>query len=109
MSAFNIIKSSQQISDVLSKGKKIQSPLLTLFICKATDRDPQGRVAFIAGKKLGNAVWRNRAKRVLRAAFREAGVSIAGQDVIFMAKKSTPEAGSTAVSIEIARLLKNAQ
>ena len=48
-----------------------------------------GRAAFVAGKKLGNAVWRNRAKRRMRAACRAANASRPGYDIVFLAKKST--------------------
>lgn len=54
--------------------------------------DRNGRVAFIAGKKLGNAVWRNRAKRRMREACREVGGPFSGYDVAFVARKSTTEA-----------------
>jgi ribonuclease P protein component len=48
-----------------------------------------GRAAFVAGKKLGNAVWRNKAKRRLRSICRELGGPLDGYDMIFLAKKST--------------------
>lgn len=106
MSAKHIIKSSEEISEILKKGKKYHSPLLTLFIRETPEhRDPSGRVAFIAAKRLGNAVWRNRSKRVLRASLRIAHIDYSGHDIILMAKHSTQEAGSSAVSIEIVRLL----
>ena len=54
---------------------------------------PGGRVAFIAGKKLGNAVWRNRAKRRMRALCRDLGGPWEGRDVIFLAKSGL--AGAT--------------
>ena len=106
MSAKHIIKSSEEISEILKKGKKYHSPLLTLFIRETPEhRDPSGRVAFIAAKRLGNAVWRNRSKRVLRAALRTSYVDYSGYDIILMAKKATQEAGSLEVSKEIVRLL----
>ena len=46
-----------------------------------------GRVAFIAGKRNGNAVWRNAAKRRLRALCRDLGGPWPNFDVIFLAKK----------------------
>jgi ribonuclease P protein component len=59
------------------------------------ERVPQhgqrGRVAFIAGKKLGNAVWRNRAKRRMRALCRDLKGPWDGYDVIFLAKPRTNE------------------
>lgn len=52
---------------------------------------PCGRVAFIAGKKHGGAVWRSAAKRRLRAIARDMGAPWAGYDVVFVAKKATTE------------------
>ena len=49
--------------------------------------DHNGRVAFIAGKKLGNAVWRNKAKRRMREVCRDVGGPFPGFDVAFVAKK----------------------
>ena len=51
-----------------------------------------GRVAFIAGKKLGNAVWRNRAKRRMRALCKDLNGPFPGYDVIFLARSSVSEA-----------------
>ena len=48
-----------------------------------------GRVAFVAGKKLGNAVWRNRAKRRMRAAYQALDIDLAGRDVVFVANRNT--------------------
>lgn len=46
-----------------------------------------GRVAFIAGKKSGNAVWRNSAKRRMREICRALGGPWEGADVLLVAKK----------------------
>ena len=51
-----------------------------------------GRAAFIAGKKLGNAIWRNRAKRRMRAVLRDIGGAPEGYDLVIIAKRSTNEA-----------------
>lgn len=89
------IKSSAEISQLFSTGKRIKTPYLTLIVGEHTSdsdraKDVQhgrcGRVAFIAGKKLGNAVWRNRAKRRMRALCLNTGGPWAGKDVIFLAR-----------------------
>ncbi len=45
-----------------------------------------GRVAFIAGKRLGNAVWRNGAKRRMRAICHDLHNDWDGYDVLFVAR-----------------------
>lgn len=64
-----------------------------------TEAEPPAavRVAFIAGKKLGNAVLRNRLRRRLRAAYRLQKTEIAavlpqGCELALMAKKTLLEA-----------------
>ena len=106
MSAKHTIKSSQEIVRVLKEGKRYNHALLTLYILKTPEyRDPSGRVAYIAGKKLGGAVWRNRSKRVLRAACRFIGGPVPHHDILLVAKKTTEPAGSTDVGIAIKTLL----
>lgn len=66
----------------------MNTPELSLIALRSGNQhDPAGRVAFIAGKKLGNAVWRNRAKRRMREACREVGGPFPGYDVAFVARK----------------------
>lgn len=47
----------------------------------------QGRCAFVAGKKLGVAPFRNRCKRVMREAARGLGAPWSGYDVVFNARR----------------------
>lgn len=88
------IKSSADISRLFSEGKRLKTPYLTIIIGeeedspRASQHDHQGRVAFIAGKKLGNAVWRNASKRRMREICRALGGPWPGYDVIFLAKSS---------------------
>lgn len=80
------IKSREDISDLFSNGKRLHTPYLTLIVLPTKQHGPRGRVAFIAGKKLGNAVWRNGAKRRMRAVCRELGGPWSDLDVVFLAK-----------------------
>lgn len=68
-------------------------PLVTALVRETPEgRGPQGRVAFIAGKRMGGAVLRNRAKRVLRAAVDRAGGPWPGHDVVLIARERTATA-----------------
>lgn len=61
---------------------------MTLIVLKTKEHGPSGRVAFIAGKKNGNAVWRNAAKRRMRALCSELEGPWPGFDIIFLAKRN---------------------
>jgi len=82
----NTVKSGTDISFIFDKGRRYSTPYLTLIVLE-NQHDPRGRVAFIAGKKLGNAVWRTTAKRRMRGVCRDLGGLFSGYDVIFLAKK----------------------
>ena len=86
------IKSNADINLLFNKGKRVNTPELSLIVlCNEGQHDREGRVAFIAGKKLGNAVWRNKAKRRMREACRELGGPFPGYDVAFVARKNVTE------------------
>lgn len=84
------IKSNLEVSCLFKNGRYLSNKYLTLIITTNTnEHDQQGRVVFIAGKKLGNAVWRNQAKRRMRAISYDLGGPWLGYDVGFVAKAHT--------------------
>ena len=92
------IKSSADISTLFAQGKRSHTSYLTLIVLRnEKQHDPCGRVAFIAGKKLGNAVWRNAAKRRMREICRSNGGPWVGYDVIFLAKSNILKASYSKV------------
>lgn len=92
------IKSNAEISLLFTHGKRLHTPYLTFIVVRnEKQHDPSGRAAFIAGKKLGNAVWRNGAKRRMRAICRELGGPWRGYDVIFLAKSNIVRASYSKV------------
>ena len=104
------IKSSSDISYIFSNGKRYNTSALTILVLE----DPQqhghlGRVAFIAGKKSGNAVWRNSAKRRMRAICHDLGGPWAGYDVIFLAKSGIMRSSYSKVHTACAETLKRAE
>jgi ribonuclease P protein component len=99
------IRSTREIDEIFRSARKTAGPLaIALVAATETGRDHNGRVAFVAGKKIGNAVKRNRAKRVLREAARASGAPWAGFDVVLIARPATVAASGTEV-IEAVRQL----
>lgn len=76
------------------------------FIVLESQHDPNGRVAFIAGKKNGNAVWRNAAKRRMRALCAELGGPWGGFDVIALARRGLLKVSYQKLLTEAARAIK---
>lgn len=103
------IKSSREIDHVFRTGRRQADPLVIALVAPTPPgRDRFGRVAFIAGKKLGGAVTRNRAKRLLRAAARAAGAPWEGHDVLLIARADTLKYSSSLLEGAIVRTLKKA-
>lgn len=101
-----LIKSSNEIGQVLKEGQRIRSSFFTIYSNKTpAQRDQHGRVAFIAGKKHGNAVWRNRSKRLLRAAFQEAGFNLPGLDIVIIANGNIHDSNSRILAEELSTKL----
>ena len=61
--------SNKQFREVLSHKKRFSNDLLTLYI--AENNCGRARLGVSAGKSLGNAVVRNRLKRLVREIFRQ--------------------------------------
>lgn len=83
------VKSNSEISYIFSHGKQYHTKAIKLLVLQSSlQHGSQGRVAFIAGKKNGNAVWRNSAKRRMREVCRVLGGPWCGKDIVFIAKKN---------------------
>lgn len=87
------LKSSREIDAVFQSGRRYATQTMVALIAETPEgRGPSGRVAFMAGKKLGTAVLRNRSKRVLREAVRRVGGPWPGYDVVLIARPRTAAA-----------------
>jgi len=67
----------------LKTGEVVRTPFFRMHY-RLGDGPP--RVAFLAGRRVGGAVQRNRARRVLREAYRTSGVDLPGiETLVFVA------------------------
>ena len=85
---------------MLSVGRAAHGRRLVVFRAPGT-----GSYALVAGRKVGNAVQRNRARRVMRAAWREVGTTDPRQDVVIVARAAIAGATSPELVSEIEELL----
>ena len=87
------ITSKVDIERLFREGTRTSSTAATVLVAPTPEaRDQHGRVLFVAGRRIGGAVARNRAKRVLREAARRGGAPWPGLDVALLARPTTPTA-----------------
>ena len=101
------IKSKADFGKVFSNGRRANGRLVRITALRTGDPD-SGRVAFVAAKRLGNAVWRNRAKRVLREAARMAGLPRQGFSIILFSTPRTHDAHPEEVARNLGKLVEEA-
>lgn len=89
------------------KGKSYVCPFVVVYALKNPDN--KIRLGITAGKKIGKAVKRNRAKRVITAAFFTCLPNLkSGYDFIIVARSKILEANSTVVAEAMKKILKKA-
>lgn len=83
------------------KGRRVNTPHFVLVVSLGVSSDSPARLGITASKKVGNAVRRNRLKRVIRAAFRQLGGLLPpGHDLVVICKSDDPELGTETVVSE---------
>jgi ribonuclease P protein component len=105
------IKSKQEFEKVFSRGRRYGHPLVRMTVFRVDEgmSDRAGKVAFVAAKRLGNAVFRNRCKRVLREAARSCDMPVEGTHIILFATHATHDSSPAEVSKAIRKLLNKAR
>ena len=100
------IRRNSEFGRVYARGKSYVNPALVLYVLKT--RGKKTRVG-LATKKVGHAVQRNRARRVMKAAIDEhLDYNIGGYDLVFVARAMTPKLKSWQVSSVVAKLFAQA-
>lgn len=78
------IRRRAEFQQIYARGTRISGRCYTLFI--QPNRQAIGRLGIAATKKLGGAVVRNRAKRLVREVFRRSGIA-PGFDIIVVPRR----------------------
>jgi ribonuclease P protein component len=101
------LRQGSDFQRVWDKGKAWSHPLVILRAhANGTEKS---RFGFVVGKKVGKAVERNRAKRLMREAVRLRLPEIAqGWDVVLIARRGAEEAEYKAVAAAVSGLLRRA-
>lgn len=87
------IKENREFRRAYHRGKCHASPALVTYVLK---RRGFLRIGITTGKKVGNAVARSRARRIIRAAWRAVLPEVCGSaDIVFVARARTPMLKST--------------
>ena len=90
-----------------TRGKVYTHPALVTYVRK--NRAGICRVGITASKKIGNAVQRNRARRVIRAALLSLDAQIEGNyDFVFVARTRTVRKKSTEIAPVMLKHLRSA-
>ena len=109
------LRSSTDFERVRREGRSHAHPLVVLIACRQPadevggKPDAHSRVGFAAGKSVGTAVKRNRAKRLLREAVRSLSAAIPpGWDILLIARAPIVRCKLSEVQPVVAQLLKKA-
>ena len=98
------LKSNRDFRRVYQRGKSYVCPYFVVYV--NPNRSDDIRLGITAGKKIGNAVKRNRAKRVITAAFRAVyPYLLAGTDFVIVARTRILDVKSTKVETILSKIL----
>ncbi len=82
-----ILRKKGDFNAIYKAGKSVPERYIVLFYRK--NDLPYNRTAFLASKKVGNSVQRNRAKRLMKESFRQNKDSFSvGYDLVFIARNT---------------------
>ncbi|SDQ04768.1 ribonuclease P protein component [Virgibacillus subterraneus] len=99
------IKDNEEFQYVFKSGKSFANRQLVIYYVKKPDQD-HFRIGISVGKKIGNAVMRNRIKRYLRQAFHELDEKVLPTfDMVIIARQPTKKMNFHEVKKSLIHLL----
>lgn len=103
-----ILRNKKDFSRLYNKGKSAGSKYVVLFYIK--NDLPYIRRAFLASKKVGNSVRRNRARRLMKESYRKISDRIEdGYDILFIARNNINDTKCQNVEKSMREVLKKAK
>jgi ribonuclease P protein component len=94
----------RQVRALLDRGRSVHGRRVVAFLAPGS-----GSTAFIAGRRVGRAVQRNRARRILKAAWREVGPRANDTyDFVWVARQTIAGATTQDLVAEMIELLRRA-
>jgi ribonuclease P protein component len=103
-----VLRNKKDFSALYNRGKSVGERCLVL-ICRKNGLS-YNRRAFLASKKVGGSVQRNRARRLLRESFRSMDNQLKpGYDLLFIARKSIVDLKRADVKKSMEAALKKAK
>lgn len=104
MKKYDKLKANRDFHRLYNRGKSFVAPTIVTYIRKLNGS--KIRLGITASKKLGSAVARNRAKRVITAAFRECLPCIcSGCELVIVARTRILDVKSTQVAATLRKQL----
>lgn len=102
------LSENKQFKLLYNRGKSFVYPFFVLYI--RPNRFPYNRLGITVGKKVGNAVKRNRAKRVIKEAYRLLETELCiGYDFVLVARSKTPFVSMNVIKKDLAAVFKRQQ
>ncbi|MEN2766784.1 ribonuclease P protein component [Ornithinibacillus xuwenensis] len=99
------VKDNKEFQLIFKKGKSFANRQLVIYYMKKPDQ-AHFRIGLSVGKKIGNAVVRNRIKRYLREAFHELEDKIQSPyDIIVIARQPTKDMDLISIKKSLNHLL----
>lgn len=86
----NVLRKKSDFSSIYNKGKSVGDRFVVLFYRQ--NHLPYNRTGFLASKKVGNSVKRNRARRLMKESYRTIENDLPqGYDFIIIARNTISE------------------